>query len=256
MKFNAVTIARKKQAGFTFVELAIALMVMALLIGSVSIAYTSSFESISRREGIEHAKTVQASIRAYALRNGRLPCPAVNAGGYESVVSGVCTTGLQVGYVPYVSLGLLPPGDAHLAAYAVYRLPNSTPSLDRDLTSRLERTSDAAGSANYSNASDLIFALLEIDTATTSASHPYMTGDEGAAGLNNCATNQFSQVAYWINVPLTDANSDGSRFDASNSTSNLCATSALAAPNAQFDDIVLLETPLELAGWLRARIRP
>lgn len=246
--------ARPAQQGFTFLEVSIVLLIVALMTASVSYALTSTMQAQSQRQAIEHARVVQASIRAYALRNGRLPCPATDASGYENRVGQVCQPG-QMGFVPYVALGLLMPEQSLLATYAVYRQPNADPLLDRDLTEGRERTGDAPGDVNFTNANDLISAMLQIGGAVDPA-RPFITGDADSTGAMNCATNRISAVAYWVALPMTDADNDGNRFDAGNALNNLCATYPMAPMAAQFDDVVLAETPLELAGWLKSWLRP
>lgn len=244
------------QRGFSFLELSLVLLVIALLTASVSYAVTSTVESRSRAQAIAQGLAVQASIRAYALRNARLPCPAVAADGYESRVGQACTAGLQQGFVPYVALGLPLPDQGLFAFYAVYRQPNADDALDADLTQALERTGDVAGDANFANSNDLVAALVRINPAAVNPASPFVTGDNSSAGVIDCATNRVSAAAYWVALPMQDANNDGIRLDASNSPTNLCATYPLAPLAAQFDDIVVADTPLQLAGWLKSWAKP
>jgi prepilin-type N-terminal cleavage/methylation domain-containing protein len=243
-------------AGFTFIEISMVLAVIALLFVFGSQAFSSSLEAQERREAIEQARTVQAGIRAYALRNGRLPCPATDRSGYENRVGQQCSTTTKQGYVPYVALGLPLPSEKFVARYAVYRSSNATLSLDSDLTEAKERTGDSPSDTGYMNTHDLLAGLMRIDTSAVSTDQPYVTGDEGSAGAIDCATNKVSSVAYWLMLPLTDMNNDGQRLDASNTDTNLCVTYPLASRRAVFDDIVIAETPLQLAGWLKLWMQP
>ncbi len=247
---------RRPQHGFTFLEVSIVLVIVALLTASVSYALTSTMQGQSRRQAVEHARTVQASIRAYVLRNGRLPCPAIDASGYENRAGQVCPPGLQVGFVPYVALGLQVPEQSLLGAYAVYRQPNSDPLLDTDLTEGRERTGDAPGDPNFTNANDLISALLQVGGGAVDPARPFITGDADAVGAMDCTANRISAVAYWVALPMLDADNNGNRFDGGNAINNLCASYPMAPVSPQFDDVVIAETPLELAGWLKSWMRP
>lgn len=96
--------------GFTLVEMAIVLAVIALLLGS-GLTLLSIQQEQSR---IEDSKSMlydaQEALLGYAIANGRLPCPAtISSNGAESpsnASTGVaCTTPLN-GYLPAVTLGL------------------------------------------------------------------------------------------------------------------------------------------------------
>ena len=246
----------KHQHGMTFIELAVVLLVIAILSLSVSSAFISTNEAQSRNEALQHASQVQASIRAYALRNGRLPCPAIDKRGYESRVGQACMAGLQLGFVPYVALGLQMPSESVFARYAVFRIPNATdPLLDIDLADARERTGDSAGEPLHMHVTDLIAALLRINSSAAVTTSPYLTGDGDAAGVMDCVANRVSSVAYWLTLPMTDANSDGDRLDGPNTLTGLCASYPSAKTTAQFDDLVISETPLQLAGWLRSSVQ-
>jgi prepilin-type N-terminal cleavage/methylation domain-containing protein len=245
-----------KQKGLSFVELAVVLLIVAILSLSVSSAFIATNESLSRREAFDHATQVQAGIRAYALRNGRLPCPALDGRGYENRIGQDCAVGIQLGYVPYVALGLQAPTQALLARYAVYRDSNTNALLDADLTLARERNGDSAGDPHYADSSDLMAALLRIDASTPTSLNPYLTGDDDSVGAANCSTVRITFVAYWLVLPMTDANKDSDRLDGPNTPNGLCASYPFAKATAQFDDVVIAETPLQLAGWLRSAMQP
>jgi len=143
----------------TFVEVSVALVVAGLM----SWAAFSGYETVSAQQEIERgraeAQQLQSVVRAFALRHGRLPCPAANTDGYESLTAGVCTTGNQVGWFPYVSVGLELPTDRLRARYSVLRAAHATAAQDADLAVARERTGDAAGDATFLDVTDLIAAL-------------------------------------------------------------------------------------------------
>jgi prepilin-type N-terminal cleavage/methylation domain-containing protein len=101
--------ASRAQAGFSMVEVSLALVVAGLM----SWAAFSGYETVSAQQDIERGRAealqLQSTLRAFALRNARLPCPDASStgdGGYESQTAGVCSAGNQVGWFPYVSVGL------------------------------------------------------------------------------------------------------------------------------------------------------
>lgn len=237
------------------VEVAIALVVAGLM----SWAAFSGYETVTAQQEIERgraeAEQLQSITRAFALRHGRLPCPDSDAvaDGYENPPTGNCAAGNQVGWFPYVSVGLPIPTDNFRARYSVYR--GATAATDFAVSA--ERTGDAPGDANYSDVTDLIAALNAVPAAPAGgvdAARAYITGDSGVAGAINCATTRVMNAAYWIIVPLQDKSGDGDRFDAPHTPSSVCAASPSAPLRFGSDDVVMAESSAQLAGWLRGSL--
>lgn len=244
------------QSGFTLLELSLALVVVALISWSAFSGYDTYRDAQERRQAQDNARHLQGQLRAFALRNGRLPCPDTSATGtgYENLATGACAAGTQVGWFPYVSVGLALPTDPYRARYAVYRLPNATAANDADLAVATERNGDVPGQSTYQSVGDLIVALNTAAGQMASTAHPYVTGDGGAAGAINCTTNVAQLTAYWLLIPLQDRDGDTSRLDAPNTLNGLCASGPASPVSAANDDIVIAESPLLLAGWLRQNL--
>lgn len=244
----------RAQTGFTFVELAVVLVIAGLM----SWAAFSGYATVSAEQEVERGRAeatqLQSILRAFALRHGRLPCPdASGAGnGYESLdANNECASGAQLGWFPYVSVGLEIPVDRLRARYAVLRAPNADLGQDADLAVARERTGDAVGQETYLDVSDLIAGLNSASRLPVVATRPYLTGDDGAAGAIDCAANRVMAVAYWVIVPLQDRNGDGDRLDPPHGGNSLCAANPSAPLRFVSDDIVAAESPAQLAGWLR-----
>jgi prepilin-type N-terminal cleavage/methylation domain-containing protein len=248
------------QGGFSMVELSVCLVIAGLM----SWAVFSGYETVTAQQEIERghaeAQQLQSTLRAFALRQGRLPCPdtSVTGTGYENLVAGECAPGTQVGWFPYVSVGLEIPVDKFRARYSVFRSSNAVVAQDADLAVAKERTGDtaAADSTTLRDATDLIVALNNASVLPASSARTFLTGDAGSAGAIDCATNVLMSAAYWIVVPLQDKDNDiyKSRFDAphlSVAPFSPCAASPSAPVRLASDDIVVAESPNQLAGWLR-----
>ncbi len=237
------------QGGFSMVEMAIALVVAGLM----SWAAFSGYETVTAQQEIERGRAeagqLQSIVRAFALRHGRLPCPDSDAAadGYENVTAGVCNAGNQVGWFPYVSVGLEMPTAKFLARYSVFRGPD----VASDLAVVAERTGDVVGDATYLDVTDLIKASNNAAVLALAANRTYLTGDAGIAGAIDCTTNQVMAAAYWVIVPLQDRSGDGDRFDAPHTPGSVCAASPSAPLRFGSDDVVVAESPGQLAGWLR-----
>jgi len=70
----------------------------------------------------------------------------------------------------------------------------------------------------------------------------------------DCTANVVMAAAYWVIVPLQDKDNNGSRLDPPHSRTSLCAASPSAPPNLNSDDVVVAESPAQLAGWLRRNL--
>jgi len=131
----------RRQAGFTLTELAVVLAIVALLLGSVTYTLSAHLESRAQLETQRRLADARELLIAYAMANGRLPCPARYASdadhsaGLESfcvAASGACdagdaatrTTSVQAhgncahfydGYLPAASLGYTPIDSAGFA---------------------------------------------------------------------------------------------------------------------------------------------
>ena len=243
------------QAGFSLLELAIVLVIAGLL----SWASFSAYETVSSQQEIERgraeSKQLQSIVRAFALRYGRLPCPdtSATASGYENLSGSACAVGTQLGWFLYISVGLVIPEPALRARYAVFR-DSTDPSKNADLAVAMERTGDSADTTTFIDVTDLIEGLNHaalLAVAAVATNRPYLTGDGGAAGDINCTANAVMSVAYWVVMPLKDADNNGDRLDPPNTLAGLCAASPTAPLRFGSDDVVVAESATQLAGWLR-----
>jgi prepilin-type N-terminal cleavage/methylation domain-containing protein len=101
----------KRSRGFTLVELAVALAVIALLLGMLVVPLGTQVDQSRINDTQKHANLVVEAILGFAVANGRLPCPAApttpntTAGaGLEDKPGTSCT--LTDGVVPWATLGV------------------------------------------------------------------------------------------------------------------------------------------------------
>src|SRR5450756_1293281 len=100
-----------QQKGFTLVEMAMVLLIVALLLGGMLVPLSAQMEQRNVSETQKSLSEIKEAIIGYALANGQLPCPAdpsiatglTNAG----IVRPTCTTvANSSGVLPWATLGV------------------------------------------------------------------------------------------------------------------------------------------------------
>lgn len=71
-----MSIVKNKSLGFSLVEMAIVLAIVALLLGSLLPLLSGQVEQGRRTETKKQLNEIQQALIGYAIANGRLPCPA------------------------------------------------------------------------------------------------------------------------------------------------------------------------------------
>ena len=92
--------------GFTLVELATVLFIVALLLGGLMYTLSAQTEQRGRDETARRLNEARELLLSFAIVNGRLPCPASAAtSGQESPVGGACTNSYS-GFLPARAIGM------------------------------------------------------------------------------------------------------------------------------------------------------
>jgi prepilin-type N-terminal cleavage/methylation domain-containing protein len=96
-----------RSSGFTLIELAISVFIVALLLGAILIPLGTQVEQRQISETRKYLEEIKESLIGFAIANGRLPCPASStSSGVESPSGGGACTNNYNGFVPAVTLGL------------------------------------------------------------------------------------------------------------------------------------------------------
>ncbi len=105
-----------RDAGFTLVELAISIFIIALLLGSILVPLATQVEQRQISETQKTMDEIREALMGFAVANGYLPCPDRTAGagandGSEDVTAatGICQVlsgTIATGNLPWATLGL------------------------------------------------------------------------------------------------------------------------------------------------------
>lgn len=111
---------RLRTAGFTLVELAIAIFIIALVLGAILVPLATQVEQRQIGETQRIMDEIREALLGYAATHGYLPCPDLQAGasandgiedfilstGQCNTVTGTAPNTLAAGNLPWVTLGL------------------------------------------------------------------------------------------------------------------------------------------------------
>lgn len=224
--------------GFTLIELAVAILVLAILASSLAMPLAAQVAARRFDEARRGMDEVRDALLGFAAANGRLPCPSASAGGDESfapggdATNGECAT-FNAGFVPAAALGLATPG--------------GTGSV-RDPWGAALRYAVAGGTVNgvtrpFTRANGMPAATL---AALGNASHFLFVCSSGVAATGSgCgpAAAQLTRRAVFVLV-CTGANGERVPAAASDEARNLDGNGVFVArepgvdAGGEFDDVV------------------
>lgn len=237
-------------SGYTLLELATVLAILGVLTMTVSSAVESMHQARLYNLSQAQAETARQALRAYVLRNKRLPCPDTSTHGDNGRSSTPCSA--SSGWLPYESLGLDTPERSRRLRYGVYR------NAGIDLVDPAASSVDELDLEGRSGLAALL-AELTAATATTAALH---YANDAAPGGTGCAGSQYANPGFVLVAPaadLDDAGGSANGFDGPNRSfaagSSLCVAAPARAPDSRYDDVVVAESAAALLGWLTTSTR-
>jgi prepilin-type N-terminal cleavage/methylation domain-containing protein len=119
MRATAFTPFPERNRGFTLVEIAIAVFIVVLLLGSILVPLTTQVENRKTEETIRNLDQAREALLGFAAANGYFPCPAsatsngqepagTNHGGATTCPAAVWGSNMYHGFLPAAALGFRP----------------------------------------------------------------------------------------------------------------------------------------------------
>jgi prepilin-type N-terminal cleavage/methylation domain-containing protein len=217
-----ILMRRKQTCGFTLLELAVVVLVISLILGSLLVPLNTQVQQRNVAETQRILEETRQALVGYAMVNGYLPQPAKSAtdGREQDIAAQQCapvTPANCTGFIPWVALGT-PRADAwgKLIRYSVN--PNYTSTIPASqFTStagqRIVRTRDASG-AGVDLATNLPAVVLSHGASN------YGTTIDGTALPDGPNANDDEDVnatagtaVFWSRTATNNPAATGGEFD-------------------------------------------
>lgn len=235
---------RQRQAGFTLIEMAMVLMIVALLLGGLLPTISSQAEQRHENDTRKQLDEIQQALIGYAIINGRLPCPATStSNGAESPAGGGNCTTFYNGFVPAATLGLSSASNAGLVLdswgnpirYAITNVSATVSGFNGGTAFNVFSFPGGIGAVGISNLSP---NLLVCASATG------ISGSSCGGAGNSLTTNGVPAVIFSTGKdgPPGSGIDEQANLD-NNQTFVSHAPSPSGAANGSFDDIIIWMSP-------------
>jgi prepilin-type N-terminal cleavage/methylation domain-containing protein len=99
-------VTNRRDRGFTLIELAIGLVIIAALLGMLMVPLSTQFDQQRYSETQRQLDTMREAVVGFAVATGRLPCPATPNVANTTAGAGTENCGIVEGVAPWVSLGV------------------------------------------------------------------------------------------------------------------------------------------------------
>ena len=181
----------ERSAGFTLTELAIVMVIMALLIGGMMLPLSAQQDIRNNTETTRQLDEIREALLGYAVIHGQLPCPAKSTSdGSEDRDGPTKPCNERYGKLPWVTLSLKSVDSwGHLYIYSVSpEFSDQKITLHPDVakTDITIQSRNAAGNLeNISNANDIPVVVL----STGKNGYRSWTPDQTAQNADSAAAN-------------------------------------------------------------------
>ena len=266
--------------GFTLVELAVVIAIVALLLGALLVPLATQVQGRNIKETRLALKEIKEALMGFAVTQGRLPCPDTDRDGVEDVPCGVYIGGVPPvtqtaeGFLPWQDLAVTPT-DAwgRVFRYAVsseftyQSIPGAAPATDR-----LDLTDDALANLRIITRGDDPAAggggeTKEVIQLTASAPAVVLSvGNNGLGGsplggtdlpLASAGADELSNVSAIFPAAVTPPPPRFFVQRLHTPARSACSETSEALPFCEYDDILIwLSAPALLNRMVEARQLP
>ena len=218
-----MTALRPREAsGFSLIELAVVVVVIALILGSILVPLNTQVRQRNVAETERILEETRQALVGYAMVNGYLPQPAKSAtdGREQDVTAQKCATGTPTnctGFIPWAALGT-PRADAwgKLIRYSVNpRYTTTIPATQFSSTQdqRTVRTRDATGTAVdlATNLPAVVFSHGADNYGTTIEGTALPDGPD--ANNDEDANATAGATVFWSRTATDNPSASGGEFD-------------------------------------------
>lgn len=201
---------RKAKRGFSLVEMAIVLAIVALLLAGLLPTLSAQIEQQRRTETRKLLDEIQQALFGYAIINGHLPCPSSTTNPNFGEADASCVSPTAEGFLPWKTLGVSETdawgikGSTQHNGYWRYRVE---PSFASSVAFTLATTSNSSLDLQVRDSANT--------RLTSSSERPlaiiFSTGPDLVPNGENADYEQSSNATYQSDAP--GKNSDGTNFD-------------------------------------------
>lgn len=208
----------RQQAGFTLTELAIVLVIVALLLGGMMVPLSTQRDLQKVNETNKMLSEIQEALLGFAAINGRLPCPDTDtdpaAAGY-GLEEASCSADLaSEGYLPWKTLGV-----SQTDAWGSARTAATDPRngdwryrVDRNFAQTISLTTSFSNDSLTvkNSAGNNLTSTTERPVAIVFSAGPNLVADENNASFEpqngvyqaGERTPTFDDLVIWIGRPV------------------------------------------------------
>ena len=208
------------QRGFSFIELSVAVLVIALLLGSILVPLGTQVEQRKISDSRKALEEIRETLIGFAIINGRLPCPDTDsdpaAAGYGLEETTCSADPVTEGYLPWKTLGV-----AEMDAWGIKRTVASSPRIgdwryrvDRNFAATFTLTTafgvdaltvrDSTGTALTSSTERPVAIVFSAGANTTADGQNALTSFEATSGIYQAdvPSATFDDIVIWISRPI------------------------------------------------------
>lgn len=232
---------RQNNLGFTLIELAIVLVIVALLSGGLMMTLSAQYQNVASADTQRRLNDAREALLGYAAANGRLPCPALGgATGVESPAGGGTCNDNWDGFLPAITLGISPTNENGYALDGWGNPIRYATTKDRAYQVTTTNQIKTAWNAGATLSNGQLAADLQVCNTATG-----ITGSGGGASCANGSNLAANAVAVIYSRGNNGAAVPVSADEVANGDADRAFVSHTPTPGGanEFDDLVIWISP-------------